>query len=244
MNANSEYRYRLWGINWFPLFSLSLASTGLWGFLKYYDSTRPEELIGLGFKIAGLAAGWLCLWLLIKAGKFYFRFPFYLAWGLAALWEIGQSVYLHDGFRFLMSIALSILFYTTYQWIENCLELASVNPNLSWFVGKLTPIPLVQVHFSLSDEDIIYPAKVRTIDQTGAFILFDQTDLSQKKLNRKKGLNVQLKFKDRQIEIKGRPIAELSWEQRGLGLQFSFEDLYHESQYTSLVQQIKGEGLA
>ena len=245
MNANSNtlYRYRLWGINWLPYLLLAAATAGLWSFLKYYDSNRAEELLALKWKVGVQGLGWVTLWFFLSRGWFKIRFLFYGMWSVAVLNEIGQSVYRHDGFRFGLSLILGMLFYGAFSWIETCLDQASVNPRLNWFEGKLSSIPHVGGSVKVGDRDPL-DVKVRSVDEAGAFILFPLEGLVPEKFHDNTAIRFKLKFKNQEIEVRGKPIATLDWEQCGLGLQFFFEDLYHQNQYTSLVQQIKGEGLA
>ncbi len=239
MKSSPAYKYRFWGHRWLTWFLIGLGMTSLWSEIQWYDLGSAEVWFRLRPLIVLQILALILFWRLLCVGRFKFRIAFYGVWTGLVVTEVFQSVVRHDGMRFLMSIGLGMLVYALYLQTEDILDQAQVNPQLKWYEGKLSAIPHLSAQLRWDETEVA--AQLRSIDEQGAFLLLVG---KAGRLRRSQKVKVTLKYKTFEVEVEGRPVASLEWEQRGFGLQFSFNDLYHQNQYTGLVKQLKGEGLA
>ena len=125
----------------------------------------------------------------------------------------------------------------TSFWLERRVGAADLNPNLHWFEGE--PKLMTQIAAKLKFEDLWQEGQIRAIDRNGFFIFLD----TLAKPPKARRFPFELKFKDLSFAGEGQINAHYSGARSGFGLQFYPKDLYHFSQYTALVERLKGEGL-
>jgi hypothetical protein len=113
-----------------------------------------------------------------------------------------------------------------------------LNPRSKWFEGDPLTDPKVTTQVNLGAEWC--EARIRTIDEKGFFI-FIRKAIPFKPLQ---AVSFELEFKGAKISGEARLTSSFVGENLGFGLQFSPKDLYHFSQYTALVQRLRGEGLS
>jgi hypothetical protein len=112
-----------------------------------------------------------------------------------------------------------------------------LNPRLQWFEGEPKFLPQIKARIEVAGA--WFDGNIRTIDRNGFFVFLDDPNT---KLPRQ-GISFELKFKDSEVTGTAKLSAQFSGKHSGFGLQFLPKDLYHFSQYTALVERLKGEGL-
>lgn len=122
-------------------------------------------------------------------------------------------------------------------WLERKVASSHLNPKAKWFEGD--PFTDSKVATRVKFADQWYEARIRSIDEKGFFV-FVEKGHSFKSLQT---VSFELGFKDAKVTGDARITASFKGEKSGFGLQFSPKDLYHFSQYTALVQRLRGEGL-
>ena len=82
-------------------------------------------------------------------------------------------------------------------------------------------------------------ARIRAIDERGFFVFVPKmVSFRPQQL-----VSFELGFRGASIVGEAKLTSSFVGEKLGFGLQFSPKDLYHFSQYTALVQRLRGEGL-
>ncbi|MBC7395873.1 MAG: hypothetical protein H7333_00395 [Bdellovibrionales bacterium] len=122
-------------------------------------------------------------------------------------------------------------------WLEKRVHAADLNPKNHWFEGAPQTYP--QIRAKIKTEEEWQEGSLRTIDERGFFVFLN----SRPGFRPKQSVPFELQYRDLQVSGEARLVACFSGERFGFGLQFSPKDLYHFSQYTALVQRLKGEGL-
>ena len=122
-------------------------------------------------------------------------------------------------------------------WLEKRVHAADLNPKNHWFEGAPQTYP--QIRAKIKTEEEWQEGSLRTIDERGFFVFLN----SRPGYRPKQSVPFELQYRDLQVSGEARLVACFSGERFGFGLQFSPKDLYHFSQYTALVQRLKGEGL-
>jgi hypothetical protein len=122
-------------------------------------------------------------------------------------------------------------------WLERRVQSADINPKLKWFEGDPKLMP--QIEARLKNGDVWSEGKLRAIDRNGFFIFMPESVT----IAPSRTFDFELKFKGTEVAGQGKLNAQFIGGTSGFGLQFSPKDLYHFSQYTALVERLKGEGL-
>jgi hypothetical protein len=138
-----------------------------------------------------------------------------------------------------LAIALACFAVSAFLffWLEKRVRGADLNPNLSWFEGDPKFLPSLEAKLKVGE--VWESAQVRVIDRNG-FFAFLETSAA---LPPKKLVSFELSFKNTVVLGESRLNAHFIGAKSGFGLQFLPKDLYHFSQYTALVERLKGEGL-
>lgn len=225
-----SYRYRLCGLNWAPFWFLMLGAGLCIGLLH-----------GFNFFVYGEGFVTFCLVFAWKRGYFFTLKWAQIMASIALMLEFWQSVVLHDWLRFAQTLGLLGFVWAALSWVERNFGSASVDSGQRWYEGRLTAIPKISAHVLIDGQN--WPATILKIDPKGAFLLLD-AEYDQKLLLARKDWELEVAYLGVTTSLKGKLISWLWREQYGLGLQFLFTDLYHQSQYTQMVQTMKGEGLA
>jgi hypothetical protein len=123
------------------------------------------------------------------------------------------------------------------SWFEGRIQSAHVNPKVKWFEGVPKFLPHLEAKLKIGES--WKTGRVGAIDRGGFFVFLDETFV---KFPRGR-ISFELKFKTMEIQGETRMNAHFYGPAAGFGLQFLPKDLYHFSQYTALVERLKGEGL-
>jgi hypothetical protein len=152
--------------------------------------------------------------------------------------------------NFLQMIAgiLSVVaFLTFFQWLEKQMALAQHNPGIRWYEGLPQFFPRVQVDVFWNEK--WFKASLRKIDNYGMFLFLQQSEDESVSLTVNKSLKeslMLLKIQYRGQIFEGNAKLQSVFFSRwlGMGLQICPKDLYHFTQYSKIVQNLKGEGYA
>jgi hypothetical protein len=248
-------RYQVWGIKRFELLAAALFPLFSWAFFRWYDEPqlsllslfnfyRPYFLWSLPLYVL-FSAAWI---ILFRRGWFAARFCFYAIALSALAIEIYFSVSSRDFTRVGIGLVFFVSLFGIYRWLENQVGCAHFNPRIRWFEGEPKTIPLIQAKVKLGED--WHEASVRTCDERGFFLLF-QKPLAAESLALIRARPVvafELNFRkvaaDGEAKIMSLFSPSTPGTNAGLGLQFLPKDLYHFSQYTALIESLKGEGYA
>jgi len=228
-------RLRIHGIPKLALFGLGFSPALIWC-VFHLNSVffRKEDFIWIS--VLGLMLAFAFVYSITR-GWFAGRYLVYSANFLAVLVDISIAVGDRDFLLLGASLGLLSLSILSVLWLEKKLTLASLNPLHRWFEGEVQLMGRVEAQ--VSSGGAVYPARLRRIDKEGMFLFLNQS-VSFKK-NQKLGF--QLVHGPWSVEGECRVRASFHERSPGFGLQFLPKDLYHFSQYTALVQSLRGKGL-
>ena len=182
-----------------------------------------------------LAVGFLFSFLV---GNFRLRYLLALLLFSQLFYESISSVLERDFFRLALSIFFFGIAIASVIWIERRVASAHLNPRARWFEGDPLTDSKVETRVKLGES--FQEARIRMIDEKGFFV-FVQQKVDFKPLQT---VSFELSFKGAKIVGEARLTSSFDGRNLGFGLQFSPKDLYHFTQYTALVQRLKGEGLS
>lgn len=209
------------------LMLLFLWAGGVWAWTKWTESSE-----NLGFFAISLC---LLILFFIRRGWLALRKPIYL---LAAVLHgalLMFSTQAHDWAWFGGAASLFVFGYVILIQIERKLNRADTNPQVPWFSGLPEKnMARLTVEFKSSEEWV--PAEIIRCDLEGIFV-------GTKGQLLKPGTYA-LKFSgfEQALEVEGNTKSRWLEPPYGMGLQFSFKDLYHKVEIQKLIQRAKGEG--
>jgi hypothetical protein len=143
--------------------------------------------------------------------------------------------------RDFVSLGIALLAFSMFMgvvmWLEKKILSSALNPGHVWYEGDPRVIP--NLNATLRSGDQVVSARVRRLDPGGFFLLLDQS-FSFRPHQR---VMVELASGSRKVEGEAKISAHFRGEKMGLGLQFLPKDLYHFTDYSALVQELRGRGL-
>ena len=244
-------RYQVWGLNRIQLFGAALLPLACWFVFRWQD--QPDLSLRSFLHYYRLVLITVCVvyflltfaWVaLMKRGIFTSRRFLYLFVILEFSYEIIHAVSSRDLGRIGLWMLLFAGVGALYRWLEAKIRSAHLNPRVYWYEGQPKVIPQVKAKLKIQDEWV--EAGLRCIDSQGLFFFFKNAPENRQSLMEalasERVLAFELEFRTHQVEGEGKVSSVFSDLEAGIGLQFSPKDLYHFSQYTALVESLKGEG--
>ena len=228
-------RLQIYGISKLGLFCVGLLPLLIWsGFhidnFAYFDFNLAANCL------AGVLVALAFVVYFLK-GMFISRWVIYGAVAVVLFDELFRSVGERDFISLGIGLFLTGILFGVGRVIESWVGSACLNPAVMWFEGAPKTYRNVNSRIKLGQDWA--PARVRKLDEKGMFLFLHEP------IALARGQSVEF-----EIELDGAPIqgnakvtAVFNGEIFGLGLQFLAKDLYHFSQYTALVQQLRGRGL-
>ena len=246
-------RYQVWGLRTSQLLCTALLPFLFWVSFRWRDRQDLSlssflhfyrmNLIVVGSIYLVLSLVWVFL---MKRGIFSSRRALYLVAISEFIYEIFQAVASRDLVKMGLWLCLFLVLGLVYRWLEGKIQAAHLNPKVEWYEGR--PQVISRVSVKLKIQDSWWEAGVRRMDRQGLFVfLKDQPSDRQsllESLGSERVLGFEMTFRGQAVEGDGRVRSVFSGEQAGIGLQFLPKDLYHFSQYTALVESLRGEGHA
>ncbi len=232
-----ETRFISWGISRWILFLMGIFPLL---FVSAFHFISPELII------AGLLLA--VLWVFFLSRGFY-RFTKFYFWCLLSGLTLELILALRDKNFFQMGIGIAcvITFLAFFQWLERQMGRAQHNPGIRWFEGLPQFFPRVQIEVFWKEK--WHRASLRKIDDYGMFLFLQQSgsEAEQLKVNQSvRNTVLTLKIQYREHTFEGDAKLQSVFYERwlGMGLQICPKDLYHFTQYSKIVQNLKGEGYA
>jgi hypothetical protein len=228
-------RLKIFGIPKISLIFLGLVPAILWcAFHASSLSLREHVLeyaVVIGLTISVIFTGFL------SRGFFGVRFGILFFSGIVMGEAFCSAMMDRDFWKLGLALLLFGLSIPLYFWFESRVNGADLNPRLRWFEGEPKLLPQLKARIQISGAWL--EGSVRTIDRNGFFVFLDDPKLSLPR----KGIPFELTFRDSEVAGTAKLSAQFFGQHAGFGLQFLPKDLYHFSQYTALVERLKGEGL-
>ena len=228
-------RLKIFGIPKLALAFLALLPASVWCAFHLNASTYHERPFAVVMSLSLLLA--LFFPYFFCRGVFKSRFLVLLFLFLEIGFELLCGVMEKDFSRLLAALAaFTVAIFLTF-WLEKRVHAADLNPKNKWFEGDPQTYPQIRVKIKTGEE--WNDGSVRSIDERGFFVFL----ADQPKYKPKQKVPFELLYRDLKVSGEARLNASFLGERLGFGLQFSPKDLYHFTQYTALVQRLKGEGL-
>jgi hypothetical protein len=242
-------RFRVWGISLIQLWMTALLPVVFWILFRWHEQSEVSVLSV--FRLYRPTLVWAIpvyflfslSWIyLVKRGLFTARYALYTVLVASLAFELVSAV----GDRSFGRIGLGLIFLLTmvmvYRWLNGKIESAQINPRIEWFEGEPKTLPNLKARIKIQEE--WFEATVRSMDQKGVFIFLSQWGKDLKSFRPRTRVEFEFEFRDKRVEGEGKMTSFFvaSQQKPGIGLQFLPKDLYHFSQYTALVESLKGEG--
>ena len=225
-----KFRYRWLNLNSKVYFGL----IALWVVLQTTIRVRVEQHSSLEWEAGLTVLFMLVVRSLLIRGFFRARLIIYLAQISWIAVEMTRAVLNHDWTGFFLCLSLVATAYGFYHWLESNLNQSAINPLFRWYEGRPAVLPRIM---ATDEAGKIYG--IRSIDENGIYIISEEKGLIPKPQD----IRLQITFKDQVVPYCGKVISFFEREVQGFGLQFCPANLYDQTQYTGLVQRIKGEGI-
>lgn len=232
-----ETRFISWGINRYILFLMGVFPLF---FMVAFHSVAPEVIVG-GLFLA-------VLWVFFLSRGIY-RFTKIYFWTVLAGFTIELVLALRDKDFVQMSVGILcvVIFLALFHWLERQMERAQHNPAIRWYEGLPQFFPKVQIEVFWQDQ--WHKASLRKIDDFGMFLFLQQSEELARGLKlspamRKSVLPLKVQYRDHSFEGDAKLQSVFNERWLGMGLQICPKDLYHFTQYSKIVQNLKGEGYA
>ena len=179
---------------------------------------------------------------LIKRGIFSARYALYSVLIAGLGYELVSAVMDRSFGRIGLGLLLLLMMVVVYRWLNGKIESAQINPQIEWFEGDPKTLPNLKARIKIGEEWC--DATVRRMDQKGVFVFFNQWATDLKPFRPRAPVSFEFRFRGHTVEGEGKMMSFFvaSQHKPGIGLQFLPKDLYHFSQYTALVESLKGEG--
>ena len=228
-------RLRIFGIPKILLFFLGLLPTLIWCGFHLNSVLADKKILANASAIGGVLAFFFLYF--FSRGFFKIRY-FILTLSTLVISEVVISSMIQRDFaRLVLSLFVFGAGAVCAFWLDRRVHSADINPKLHWFEGDPKLLPRIEGRLKFGD--IWQKGHLRSIDRNGFFIFLDASST----LFPKRRLHFELKFRDLHVEGVAKINAYFYGSRPGFGLQFSPKDFYHFSQYTTLVERLKGEGL-
>jgi hypothetical protein len=228
-------RLRVFGVPKIILIAFGLFPLALWSAFHFNAIWfRKEEaywFLSLGIILCSVFT--YCF----RRGLFAIRYLIYGAIVLEILAELVPSAMERDFVTHGWALLALLVSIAAGNWLEKKVGAAYLNPGTQWFEGAPKILPRVEARIKMDQEWV--GAGVRRIDEQGLFLLVE----AGTPYRRGQTMEFELNFAQEKVRGNGRLRSCFLGEKLGFGLQFLPEDLYHFSQYTSLVKRLRGEGL-
>lgn len=209
------------------------------GFLYFRD-----WVFGLGPVLLGSGLIWIYFF---RRGFFQLKWVAYLWLGLSVLGEIALSVQNRGLMHLSLSLAYFVLILALMRGLDRRVIAAANNPSIRWIEGTPKVLPHIQAWVRLSPDEDWKKAAVRKMDHRGLFVwmALDGSNSIEAAVRVHRPVYFRLEWKGLSVEGVGK--LQSKWTspgELGLGLQFLPKGMYHEIQYTALVEGLRGEGYA
>ena len=144
----------------------------------------------------------------------------------------------------IICVAVFLIFF---QWLEQKIHLAQYNPGIRWFEGLPQFFPRVKLEVYWGGK--WHKASLRKIDHQGMFLFLQPAEdsslkIESRRVTRKSLLPLKLQYRDHFFEGDAKLQSVFYERWLGMGLQICPKDLYHFTQYSKIVQNLKGEDYA
>lgn len=230
-------RFISWGISRLILFFMGILPLL---FALTFHAVSPEMIV-LGLLVA-------VLWVFFLSRGFY-RFTKVYFWTVLTGLTLELIFALRDKnfFQMTCGIVCVATFLASFQWLERQMGLAQHNPGIKWFEGLPQFFPRVQVEVFWREK--WHRASLRKIDHHGMFLFLQQSEAESaafrvNRTSKKSVLPLKLQYRDHVFEGDAKLQSVFYERWLGMGLQICPKDLYHFTQYSKVVQNLKGEGYA
>lgn len=228
-------RLKVFGIPKILLVLIGLLPTALWcifhlNLLSYHERSAPT-IVAAGFALS------LIFTYFFSRGLFAFRFVVLLCAGVVFGDAFISAMIERDFLKLAFALAAFGATVFLFFWVEARVQGADVNPKLKWFEGKPKFLPELEARLKIGDSWV--SGQVRAIDRRGFFVFLADSITKPTQST----ISFALSFKNSEVEGQSKLSAQFFGETAGFGLQFLPKDLYHFSQYTALVERLRGEGL-
>lgn len=232
-----ETRFLCWGISRWILFFMGVLPVL---FVAIFHAI-PVEFAVLGLVLA-------VFWVFFMS-RGYYRFSHVYFWtclsGLTL--ELIFALREKNFVQMAAGIACVAVFLGLFHWLERQMNRAQHNPDVRWFEGLPQFLPRVKMEVFWNDK--WYQASLRKIDHHGIFVFLQKSEQEARHFRLKPSMKhgffpIKLQYRDHEFigDARLRSVFNERW--LGMGLQICPKDLYHFTQYSKIVQNLKGEGYA
>ena len=202
--------------------------------------------VSLGLVVIGLLVA--VLWVFFLSRGFYRFTRIYFGTVLFGLtFELILALRDKNFAQMITGIVCVITFLAMFNWLENQMNRAQHNPGIRWFEGLPQFFPRVQIEVFWREK--WHRASLRKIDDYGMFLFLQQSGYESENLRvnqkvKKSVLPIKLQYRGQAFEGDAKLQSVFYERWLGMGLQICPKDLYHFTQYSKIVQNLKGEGYA
>lgn len=232
-----ENRFFSWGISTRILFFIGIFPLL---FVLVFHPISPEWVVmGILFAV---------FWVFILSRGFY-RFSKYFFSSVLLGLTLELIIALRDKnyIQMTMGIICVIAFMSLFYWLEGQMKRAQHNPGIRWYEGLPQFFPKVKIEVFWNGK--WFRASLRKIDDHGMFVFLQQSEYESEvfRINgkvRKSVLPLKVQYRDYSFEGEAKLQSVFYERWLGMGLQICPKDLYHYTQYSKIVQNLKGEGYA
>ena len=231
-------RFRVWGLKRLSLMMISCVPLMML-FLFHSSFQRNTWFWILPFYFL-----WTSIWIyFLRRGFFSIRFGFYsmnFAW---ITFELCDALFHRNLERSGGALLAFIGLVLVSRWLEVRVVSAPMNAMIHWYEGDPKALPQVMAKIEWRGESFF--AQVRRVDEKGLFVILNDARIeSFSDLLPFETVSFELHFGKLSSDGEAKVVSGFFAEKIGLGLQFLPKDLYHFSQYTGLVESLRGEGYA
>jgi hypothetical protein len=232
-----ETRYVSWGISKVILFVMGLLP--LLFVLAFHE-------VSLELVISGI---FLALFWVFVISRGYYQFSKIYFWGVLSVLTVELIFALRD--KNFIQMSLGILFVLSllalFDWLEKQMVRAQYSPGIKWYEGLPQFFPKVQIEVFWDQQ--WHRASLRRIDDFGMFVFLQKSEQVSGSLKvdstlKKSTLPLKIQYRDHFFEGDAKLQSVFYERWLGMGLQICPKDLYHFTQYSKIVQNLKGEGYA
>ena len=232
-----ETRFVSWGISRAVL--LFMGVLPLLFILAFHTVSMPLVVMGLSIAL---------LWVFFLTRGYYRFTQLYFGSVLFGLTlELILALRDKNFVQMMTGIICVITFLAMFYWLEGQMKRAQHNPGVQWFEGLPQFFTKVQVEVFWQEK--WYRASLRKIDDYGMFLFLQQSESESENLRvnqklKKSVLPLKLQYRGQTFEGDAKLQSVFYERWLGMGLQICPKDLYHFTQYSKIVQILKGEGYA
>ena len=232
-----DRRFFCWGIPRWILFLMGVLPIL---FVTLFYKVSPEIVV------TGLVLAMLWVFFLSRGLYWVTKLYFWLSLSGLTL-ELIFALREKNFIQMTSGIVCVAVFLIFFQWLERQMVRAQNNPGILWFEGLPRFFPRVQVEVFWDEK--WFRASLRKIDHQGMFLFLQQSEQEAENIKmghslRKSMIPFKLQYRD--LVFSGDAKLQSVFYERwlGMGLQICPKDLYHFTQYSKIVQNLKGEDYA